>query len=134
MSDRADRCCRVPEPSITHGSHDGRVVVVSSDFAFWKAGDGDPGEIFDGLADGVADALDPHSDVADFRSELLKRWPDLVDVLEPTADDLLEVPEDAAKYVLLTLPVRMLDWLDGIFHLARQYGLSGYSGVAGQAF
>jgi hypothetical protein len=107
---------------------------VSSDFAFWKAGEGDPSEIFDGLADGVTETLDPHSDVSGFRSELLKRWPDLVDVLEPTAYDLLEVPEDAAKYVLLTLPVRMLDRLDGIFDLAQQYGLNGYSGVADQAF
>jgi hypothetical protein len=108
--------------------------VVSSDFAFWKAGHGDPGEIFDSLADGVTEALDPHSDVSEFRGELLKRWPDLVDVLEPTADDLLNVPEDAAKYVLLTLSVRMLDRLDGIYDLARQNGLSGYSGVADQAF
>ena len=108
--------------------------MVSSDFAFWKAGQGDPGEIFDGLADGVTEALDPHSDVSWFRGELLSRWPDLVDVLEPTEDDLLEVPEDGAKYVLLTMPVGMLGRLDGIFDLARGYGLSGYSGVADQAF
>ena len=33
------------------------IAVVSSDFAFWKAGEGDPGEIFDGLAEGVTAAL-----------------------------------------------------------------------------
>jgi hypothetical protein len=110
------------------------IVVVSSDFAFWKAGQGDPGEIFDCLADGVTEALEPHSDVSWFRGELLSRWPDLVDVIEPMEDDLFEAPEDGAKYVLLTLPVGMLDCLDGIFDLARQHGLSGYSGVAGQSF
>ncbi|MFF0348886.1 hypothetical protein ACFYP0_14420 [Micromonospora arida] len=107
---------------------------MSSDFAFWKVGRGDPSGIFDGLADGGTEALEPHSDVSWFRGELLSRWPDLVDVLEPTEDDLLEVPEDGAKYVLLTLPVGMLDRFDGIFDLAGRYGLSGYSGVAGQAF
>jgi hypothetical protein len=109
------------------------IIVVSSDFAFWKAGQGHHGEIFDGLADGVAAALEPHSEVSWFRGEL-SRWPDLVDVLEPTEGDLLEVPEDGAKYVLLTLPVGMLDRLDGTFDLARRYGLSGYSSVADQAF
>ncbi|MDG4781266.1 hypothetical protein O7614_16575 [Micromonospora sp. WMMD961] len=107
---------------------------MSSDFAFWRVGEGNPGDIYDGLADGVTDALEPHSDVSWFRSELLSRWPDLVDVLEPTEYDLLDAPEDAAKYVLLTLPVSMLGHLDGIFELARQYKLRGYSGVAGEAF
>ncbi|WP_406083537.1 hypothetical protein OHA01_02025 [Micromonospora zamorensis] len=90
--------------------------------------------IFDGLADGDTEALEPHSDVPWFRSELLSRWPDLVDVLEPMEGDLLEVPEDGAKYVLLTLPVGVLDRLDGIFDLAWRHGLSGYSGVADEAF
>jgi hypothetical protein len=49
-------------------------------------------------------------------------------------EDLLEVPGNAAKYVLLTLPVGLLDRLDDIFDLARRYELSGYSGVAGEAF
>jgi hypothetical protein len=68
---------------------------MSSDFAFWKAGEGDPGDIYDGLADGITDALVPHA---------------------------------------LTLPVRMLGRLDGIFALARRCGLRGYSGVADEAF
>ena len=107
---------------------------MSSDFAFWKVREGDPGETFDDLADGVTEALVPHSDVSSFRGELLSRWPGLVDVLEPTEHDLLDAPEDAAKYVLLTLPVGMLEHLDGIFELARQYQLQGFSGVAGEAF
>ncbi len=57
-----------------------------------------------------------------------------MDVLEPTEHDLVDVPADGAKYVLLTLPASMLDYLDDIFELARSYELSGYSGVADEAF
>jgi hypothetical protein len=107
---------------------------MSSDFAFWKQGAGDPGTIFDDLAEGITDALEPHSDVSWFRGELLSRWPGLVDVMEPDEQDLAETPEDGAKYVLLTLPVSMLDHLDAIYELAREYKLRGYSGVADEAF
>ena len=110
-----------------------KVRVMSSDFAFWKAGNGEPGNIFDDLAEGRTDALQEHSDVSRFRAALLSRWPDLVDVLEPSEYDLLEAPDDAAKYVLLTLPVRMLQYVGEIFQMARDYGLRGYSGVAGEA-
>lgn len=57
-----------------------------------------------------------------------------MDVLEPTEYDLVDAPDDAAKYVLLTLPVGMLGQLDAIYALARQHGLRGYSGVADEAF
>jgi hypothetical protein len=109
------------------------MIGVSSDFAFWKVGEGDAGEIFGGLADGVTEGIEPHSDVSWFRGELLSRWPDLVTVMEPAEADLLEVPEDGAKYVLLTLPVGMLGRLDAIVALARRYRLSSYSGLTGQA-
>jgi hypothetical protein len=107
---------------------------MSSDFAFWKQGSGDPEAIFDDLAEGITDALEPHSDVTVFRGELLSRWPELVDVLEPDDEDVAETPEDGAKYVLLTLPVSLLDHLDAIYELAAEYKLHGYSGVAGEAF
>ncbi|MET8550791.1 hypothetical protein ABZ356_00190 [Micromonospora zamorensis] len=57
-----------------------------------------------------------------------------MDVLEPDEYDLADAPDDAAKYVLLTLPAGMLSHLDGIYELARQHRLRGYSGVAGEAF
>jgi hypothetical protein len=107
---------------------------MSSDFAFWKAADGEPGKVFDDLAEGSTDALRGHSDVLRFRAALLSRWPDLADVLEPSEYDLAEAPDDAARYVLLTLPVCMLQHLDGILRTARDHGLRGYSGVAGEAF
>lgn len=65
---------------------------MSSDFAFWKVGTGNAADIYDGLADGVTDVLQPHSDVSWFRAELLSRWPELVDVLEPTEYDLRDEP------------------------------------------
>jgi hypothetical protein len=46
----------------------------------------------------------------------------------------VETPEDGAKYVLLTLPVSLLDHLDAIYELAREYKLHGFSGVADEAF
>jgi hypothetical protein len=108
--------------------------LVSSDFGFWKNGVGDPEEIFDDLAEGVTDALEVSSDVSWFRAELLSRRPELIDVLEPTEEDLAETPEDGAKYVLLTLPVQFLDHLSEILDMAKRFGLQGYSGVAGEPF
>jgi hypothetical protein len=54
------------------------------------------------------------------------------DVLEPVEFDLEESPEDALKYVLLTLSVRQLDYLPQVLELAKRHGLVGYSGVAGE--
>ncbi|MEV6816309.1 hypothetical protein [Micromonospora sp. NPDC051296] len=103
---------------------------MSSDFGFWKRGLGDPGEIFDGLAEGDTANLAPSPDVLRFREELLARWPDMVHVLEPSDDDVAENPEDASKYVLLTLSVRQLDQLSEVLSMAERNGLVGFSGVA----
>jgi hypothetical protein len=107
-------------------------MVVSTDFAFWKAAPGDPGEIFDALGEGVADSLSDSSDVVRFREELLSRLPDVEDVLEPDNFDLEESPEKVQKYVLLTLSNRQLDYLDEILDLAKSHHLVGFSGVAGE--
>jgi hypothetical protein len=106
--------------------------VVSSDFSFWKQGVGDPEEIFDRLAEGDASGLTPSDDVMRFREELLGLWPEMKDVLEPSDFDLEESPEDALKYVLLTLSVRQLDYLPQVIELAKKHGLCGFSGVAGE--
>ncbi|MGW6276076.1 hypothetical protein [Kribbella sp. NPDC055071] len=105
---------------------------MSTDFAFWKAALGDPGEIFDDLAEGVADSLSDSSDVVRFREELLHRLPDVVDVLEPDKFDLEKSPEKVQRYVLLTLSYRQLDYLDEILDLAKAHRLVGFSGVAGE--
>lgn len=103
---------------------------MSSDFAFWARASGEPGEVFDALADGDTTALEPSDSVRAFRETLITRWPDIVDVLEPSQFDLDETPDDIQKYVLLTLPVRLLDLLPEVLSIAREHGLTGYSGVA----
>jgi len=105
---------------------------VSSDFGFWKRGVGDPERIFDKLAEGDTSDLVASPDVLRFREELLARWPDIEDVLEPSRFDLEEEPDDAGKYVLLTLSVRHLDYLPEILDMANRSGLVGFSGVAGE--
>ncbi|WP_432039490.1 hypothetical protein [Streptomyces cucumeris] len=103
---------------------------MSSDFAFWKRSAGDPEEVFDNLAEGDTRGLVVSPDVLRFREELLTRWPDVDDVLEPSRFDLEEEPDDAGKYVLLTLSVRQLDYLSEILDMAKRNGLVGFSGVA----
>ncbi len=105
---------------------------MSTDFGFWKHSADDPGEVFDDLAEGNTGDLVVSPDVLRFRQELLARWPDLVDVLEPSGDDLADAPDDAGKYVLLTLSVRQLDHLADILDLAKRNDLVGFSGVAGE--
>jgi hypothetical protein len=105
---------------------------VSSDFGFWKHGTGEPEEIFDKLAEGETSDLTSSSDVMRFREGLLARWPDIEDVLEPSKFDLEDSPDDALRYVLLTLSVRQLDYLQEILSMAKENGLVGFSGVAGE--
>ncbi|MDT0380883.1 hypothetical protein RM572_19195 [Streptomyces sp. DSM 42041] len=105
---------------------------MSSDFGFWKRSSGNPEEVFDSLDEGVTGDLVVSPDVLRFREELLARWSDVDDVLEPSRFDLEEEPDDAGKYVLLTLSVRQLDYLPEILDMAKRNGLVGFSGVAGE--
>lgn len=105
---------------------------MSTDFAFWKDGSGDPLEIFDDLAEGETGRLVANSAVLRFREELLSRLPDVKDEMSPPDFELEDNPEDAEKYVLLTLGYRQLGYLDDILDLAKAHGLVGYSGVAGE--
>lgn len=105
---------------------------MSSDFGFWKQAVGEPEDIFDGLAEGETSNVSGSVDVLRFREELLRRWPDLESALEPSALDLEEAPDDALKYVLLTLSVRQLDYLSEVIELSKRHHLVGFSGVAGE--
>jgi hypothetical protein len=98
---------------------------MSSDFAFWKHVDGDPGELFNQLSAGQTDALRESQDVWQFRAALLRRWPDLRGVMDPDEGEAA----DRSKYVLLTLPLKFLGRLEEIIELSREYDLVGYSGV-----
>ena len=106
---------------------------MSSDFAFWKAVPGDPEEIYDKVCEGITDGLLASGDVLRFRQELLRRFPDVKDELQPGDFDLAENPEDAEKYVVLTLSYgRLRDTFGEVLDLAKVHGLVGFSGVAGQ--
>jgi hypothetical protein len=98
---------------------------MSSDFAFWKEVDGDPDELFNQLSAGQTGGLRESVDVWQFRTALLRRWPDLRGVLDPDDSE----PADRSKYVLLTLPLKFLGRLEEIIELSREYELVGYSGV-----
>jgi hypothetical protein len=102
---------------------------MSSDFAFWARASGDPGEVFDALAEGDTSSLEPSESVREFREALKRRWPGIVHMLEPTQRNLDETPDDIRKYVLLTLSYRMLDGWPDILAMAKEHGLTGYSGV-----
>ena len=103
---------------------------MSTDFGFWKRASGDPGDVFDRLADGDTTGLDSSEDVLRFREDLLSRWPNIVHEMEPSDFDLEEDPGQAAKFVLLTLSMRFRDVFPEILALAKHHGLTGYSGVA----
>jgi hypothetical protein len=62
---------------------------VSYDLYFWPSGAAkDPHRLADRLADENADGLVPDRRVLAFRAELLRRWPDLADMIAPWHHDL----------------------------------------------
>lgn len=62
-----------------------------------------------------------------FRVELLLRWPDLADSVEPPELDYeLGVPSDLSRYVLLTMHVTKSDRIPSMISLALASGLAGY--------
>jgi hypothetical protein len=83
---------------------------VSYDLYFWPTGvAAEPGPLADRLADEDADGLAADERVLAFRAELLRRWPELADMIAPWHHDLdwrqPWGPTDLAdRYVALTLP------------------------------
>ncbi|MEU8390329.1 hypothetical protein [Micromonospora sp. NPDC048843] len=62
---------------------------MSYDLYFWPSGAAeDPRQLADRLADESADGLVPNARVLAFRAEVLRRWPDLADMIAPWHDDL----------------------------------------------
>ncbi|MEU8609578.1 hypothetical protein AB0C29_16405 [Actinoplanes sp. NPDC048791] len=62
---------------------------MSHDLYFWPSGaTKNPRRLADRLADEKAGRLLPDSRVLDFRAELLRRWPDLADMIAPWHTDL----------------------------------------------
>lgn len=64
-------------------------AAVSYDLYFWPAGAADePGPLAERLAEEDADELVPDERVLSFRGELLRRWPELADMIAPWHHDL----------------------------------------------
>src|SRR5262249_52483661 len=90
----------------------------------------EPGPLAERLAEEEADELAADQRVLAFRAELLRRWPDLADMLAPWHEDLdWRQPwgrtDLADRYVTLTLPFRWKDTAD-LPPLANAFGLDCY--------
>jgi hypothetical protein len=100
---------------------------VSVDLCFWESGDGDPEELYEDAAEGIDHTFAASARVLEFRTELLRLWPDLSDSLEPPEfDHELEAPPDLSRYVLVTMHVGKSDRIPAMTDLALAFGLAGY--------
>ncbi|GAB3086050.1 hypothetical protein [Micromonospora schwarzwaldensis] len=104
---------------------------MSYDLYFWPSGAAENSRrLADRLADGKADGLVPDKRVLAFRAELLRRWPDLADMIAPWHHDLSwRQPwgrtDLADRFVGVTLPYRWED-TSALPVLAVAYGLDSY--------
>lgn len=104
---------------------------MSYDLYFWPSGAAeDPRELADQLADEEADGLASDRRVLAFRAELLRRWPDLADMIAPWHDDLdWRQPwgrtDIADRFVGVTLPYGW-EHISALPALAGSYGLDSY--------
>jgi hypothetical protein len=104
---------------------------VSYDLYFWPSGFADePGELAERLADEDAATMQPSERVLAFRAELLRRWPDLADMIYPWHEDLgWRQPwgraDLADRFVGLHVPFRWKH-TDELPELARQHELDCY--------
>lgn len=105
---------------------------MSFDLYFWKAGvTQEPGELAEQLAEEEARLAEPDAAVLAFRAELLERWPELADNIEPWHHDLdWRQPwgrtDLADRYVILTLPFVWSDKLSLLSETAKRHGLDCY--------
>lgn len=104
---------------------------VSYDYYFWTAGTtADPGQLAEQLAEEEADGVRADPGVLTFRAELLRRWPELADHIEPWHEDLgWREPwgrtDLADRFVILTLSYSWNDTAE-LPQLARRHGLDCY--------
>ena len=100
---------------------------MSFDLCFWSSGEGAPKEIYTDVCEGDDHRLAASQDVLQFRSELLDRWQSFNDFIEPLEFDVeTGEPAHLDRYVLVTVPVSLINELPGILRLARDYGLTVY--------
>lgn len=109
-----------------------KLLRVSYDLYFWPSGAAkNPRRLVGRLANEKADDLVPDERVLAFRAELLRRWPDVTDMIEPWHHDLdRRQPwgriDLADRFVVVTLPY---GWNDTVALpvLAGAYGLDTYN-------
>ena len=107
---------------------------MSVDLCFWESGEGDVEELYEDAADGIDHVFAASTRVVEFRTELLRRWPDLVDSVEPLEfDPELEAPSDLSRFVLVTLHASQSDRISSMVELALASGLVGYDPQSGTA-
>ncbi len=97
---------------------------MSYDVSFWSGARAPGSEVLDALEEGEYDVVAPSPALPLLRRELLRRWPELDDVLEtapeePDADGTL-------RCLTLTLPFARLDLLPAVLDVARAHGLEAY--------
>jgi hypothetical protein len=98
----------------------------------WESGDGDAEELYEDAAEGIDHTFAVSTRVLEFRAELLRRWPDLGDSLEPLEfDHELEAPSDLSRYVLVTMHASKSDRIPAMTDLALACGLVGYDSQHG---
>ncbi|HET6760097.1 MAG TPA: hypothetical protein VFH20_12545 [Propionibacteriaceae bacterium] len=104
---------------------------MSYDLYFWpSAATRNPRRLADRLADEEADGLVPDRRVLAFRAELLRRWPDLADMIAPWHHDLgWRQPwgrtDLADRFLGVTLPYGW-EGTNALPALAGAYGLDSY--------
>jgi hypothetical protein len=111
------------------------LLSVSYDLYFWPPGAAvEPGPLVGELAEEEADGLAADERVLAFRAELLRRWPELTDMIAPWHRDLgRRQPwgrtDLADRFVVLTLP---FGWRDAaaLPVLAHAHGLDCYDSQA----
>jgi hypothetical protein len=100
---------------------------VSVDLCFWESGDGDVEDLYEDAAEGIDHTFGSSARVIEFRAELLQRWPDLADSVEPLDfDDDLDVPSDLSRYIIVTMHASKGDRIPAMIELALSHGLTGY--------
>jgi hypothetical protein len=103
------------------------VRKMSFDLGFWESGTGTPEEIYNDACEGDDHRLAASDNVLRFRSELLDHWTSFQDFIEPLEydPDTGEAP-NLDRYVIVTVPVSLIDELSEIVKMARRYGLTIY--------
>lgn len=106
---------------------------MSVDICFWKSGSGSGSDLYESATEGEAQSFVPSAAVLEFREQLITRWSDLEDSVEPLAyDPDLDEQEDLSRFVLITLHASQGDRLGSIMEMARSCGLTGYDSQIGE--